>query len=48
MEFIPIPQAVIVKMVRHTPTLHWLHSDLTKENVTILQQERPDVTFITD
>jgi hypothetical protein len=44
----PVSQAMIIKFVRHTPTLRWLRSDLTEENVAMLQQERPDVTFVTD
>jgi hypothetical protein len=46
--FHKISQAMIIKFVRYTPTLRWLKSDLTDENVTMLQQERPDVTFVTD
>ena len=37
-----------MKMVRLHPTLKWLRSDLTAENVAILQQERPDVTFVSE
>jgi hypothetical protein len=44
----PMLQEAIVKMVRHTPTLHWLRSDLTEENVAMLQNERPEVTFVSD
>jgi hypothetical protein len=44
----PVSQGMIMKFVRHTPTLRWLRSDLTEENVVILQQERPDVTFVMD
>jgi hypothetical protein len=35
---------MIMKMVRRHPALKWLRSDLA-ENVSILQQERPDITF---
>lgn len=42
----PVSQEVTMKMVRLCPTLRWLKSDLTPENVAILQQERPDVTFV--
>jgi hypothetical protein len=45
---LPVTQEMIVKLVRHTPTLRWLRSDLTEDNVAILQQERPDITFVTD
>jgi len=41
-------QEIIMKMVRHHPTLRWLRSDLTPENVAILQQARPEITFVTD
>jgi hypothetical protein len=44
----PISQGAIIKLVRHMPTLRWLRSDLTAENVALLQQERPDVTFVMD
>jgi len=43
-----IPQDMLMKMVRHHPTLRWLRSDLTPENVAILQQERPDITFVSE
>jgi hypothetical protein len=43
-----VPQGMIIKFVRHTPTLRWLRSDLTEENVAMLQQERPAITFVTD
>ena len=42
----PIPQEMLMKMVRCHPALRWLRSDLTQENVAILQQERPEVTFV--
>lgn len=44
----PIPQEMIVKMVRHHPTLRWLKSDLSPENVAMLQQEKPNITFETE
>jgi hypothetical protein len=44
----PMPQEAIIKMVRHTTTLHWLRSDLTKENVAMLQNKQPEVTFVSD
>jgi hypothetical protein len=33
--------------VRRTLTLRWFRSDLTAENVALLQRERPEVTFVT-
>jgi hypothetical protein len=44
----PISQAMIVKFVRQTPTLRWLLSHLTDENVSMLQHERPEITFVTE
>jgi hypothetical protein len=45
-DYVPITQGMLMKMVRLTPTLRWLRSDLTDENVEILRRERPDVTFV--
>lgn len=45
-EKVPLPQDMLVTMVRRHPTLQWLKSDLTPDNIRILQQERPDVTFV--
>jgi hypothetical protein len=39
------PQIGLVKFVRSTPSLRWFRSDLSPENVAILQAERPEVTF---
>ena len=44
----PVTQEMIIKFVRRTPTLRWLRSDLTAENIAMLKQERPQVTFVTD
>ena len=44
----PIPQEMLMKMVRRHPTLRWLQSDLTPENVAILKQERPEITFVSN
>lgn len=35
----PLPQESIIDMVRHCPTLRWLRSDLSEENVATLKQE---------
>lgn len=43
-----VSQGMIIKFVRHTPTLRWLRSDLTEDNVAMLLQERPDITFVTE
>jgi len=42
----PISQEMLIKMVRHHPTLRWLRSDLTAENVAMLKEERPHITFV--
>jgi hypothetical protein len=39
------PQFNLAKFVRNTPSLRWFRSDLSPENVAILQAERPEVTF---
>lgn len=41
-------QEVMIDMVRRHPTLRWLRSDLTADNVEMLKQERPDITFVSD
>ena len=47
-EIFPVSQEMLIKMVRNNPTLQWLRSDLSAENVAMLQQERPNVTFVSD
>ena len=44
----PVPQDIIIKFVRRHHPLRWLRSDLTAENVAMLQQERPEVTFVSE
>jgi len=44
-EYQPLSQEMLIKMVRNHSTLRWLRSDLTPENVAMLQQERPEITF---
>jgi hypothetical protein len=41
-----IPQRGLIKFVRRAANLRWFRSDLTPENVAMLQAERPDVTFV--
>jgi hypothetical protein len=41
----PIPQSMLIRFVRNAPNLRWFRSDLTSENVAMLQRERPDVVF---
>jgi hypothetical protein len=40
-----LPQEALIKFVRHALNLSWFCSDLTQENIAILQLERPDVEF---
>jgi hypothetical protein len=42
----PVTQEMLLKMVRHHPTLRWLQSDLTQENITMPQEEKPEITFV--
>jgi hypothetical protein len=44
----PVTQGMLVKMVRTLPKLRWLRSDLSAENVAMLQKERPEITFVSD
>ena len=41
----PIPQAELVKFVRKVPSLRYFSSDLTPDNIAMLQQERSDIVF---
>ena len=42
-----IPQNALIKFVRNAPTsLRWFRSDLTKDNMTILRSERPDIELV--
>ena len=41
----PFSQVGLIKFVRNATNLKWFHSDLTAENVEMLQWERPDVVF---
>ena len=40
-----IPQSALLKFVRLTPNLRWFRSDLSPKNVSLLQVERPEITF---
>lgn len=44
----PVPQDMLIKMVRNHSTFRWLRSDLSQENIAMLKQERPDITFVSD
>lgn len=45
---VALPQETLINMVRHHPTLRWLRSDLTTENVAMLKRERPNITFVSE
>lgn len=45
---VPIPQGILVKLVRHHASLQWVNSDLTEDSVAMLKAERPDVTFVNE
>jgi hypothetical protein len=45
---VELPQEDIIQMVRNHPSLHWLRSDLSAENVAMLQQERLGITFVSE
>lgn len=44
-EEIIFPQWALMRFVRRTATLKWFRSDLTQENIELLQKERPDIHF---
>ena len=48
LEKFPVTQGMLIKMVRRHPTLRWLRSDLSAENVAMLQREKPEITFVSD
>lgn len=44
----PVIQEMLIRFVRRTPTFPWFRSDLTAENIIMLRQERPEVTFVAE
>lgn len=42
----PFSQVGLMKFVRAAGNLRWFRSDLTAENIAILQKERPEITFV--
>ena len=42
----PFTQLSLIKIVRGAQNLTWFQSDLSEENVAMLKEERPDVTFV--
>ena len=46
-EFDPIAQNVLINFVRNVPsTLVWFRSDLSTENIRMLQLERPGIELV--
>jgi len=44
---IDIPQNALIKFVRNAPdTMKWFRSDLTQENIDLLQSERPNIELV--
>jgi len=41
-----LSQSMLMKIARKHPTLRWLRSDLSAENMEILKNERPDITLV--
>jgi hypothetical protein len=44
----PVTQGMLIKVVRHLANLQWFRSDLSEENIVMLQQERPSITFVSE
>lgn len=44
-KFSPISQESLIQFVRSAPNLRWFRSDLFKENLAILREERPEIVF---
>lgn len=47
-DFRSVSQKMLIKMVRLHPNLRWLRSDLTQENIAMLQEERLDIVFVSN
>jgi hypothetical protein len=41
-----VPQNAPIKFVRSVPSLRWFRSDLTQENMSMLQLERPEIELL--
>ena len=42
-----MPQMALLNFIRNAPmTLRWFRSNLTKDNIAIVQQERPAIEFV--
>ena len=45
--FVAIPQNALMKFIRNAPsTLRWFRSNLTPKNIKLVQQDRPDIEFV--
>lgn len=42
----PFSQEMLIQLVRFHPTLRWLRSDLTEENIAMLKQQKPEVMIV--
>ena len=42
----PFTQNMLIKLVRFHPTLEYLKSDLTDDNIAMLQKERPGIVLV--
>ena len=42
-----VPQQELIKFVRNAPSLKWFRSDLTLDNIAMLQKERPGIELLT-
>lgn len=48
LDWYALSQDHLIKLVRLHPTLRWLRSDLTDENIAMLNIERPEVTLVNE
>jgi len=45
--FTDMPHKALMKFIRNsTTTMRWFQSNLTKDNIAILQQERPEIEIV--
>ena len=42
----PVPQSILMDVVRKNKKLRWIKCDLTSDNVDVMKVERPEVTFV--
>lgn len=43
-----VTQDMLIDVARHHPTLRWLKSDLTEENIAMIQREKPEMIFVSE